>query len=77
MIWHLSRRYGHMTLVSRYCFDTCQLTIIWMSIIRLCTCHRKPPPRGDVGHTWGFVSAYVTYQPPGGGGIVHFRQFIL
>ena len=36
-----------------------------------------PPPGGDVGHTWGFVSAYMTYQPPGGGGIVHFRQFIL
>ena len=34
------------------------------------------PPRGDVGHTWGFASASMTYQPPGGGGIVHFRQFI-
>ena len=33
MIWHLSWRYGHVTLVSRFCFDTCQLTIIWMSII--------------------------------------------
>ena len=25
--------------------------------------------------TWGFVSASMSYQPPGGGGIVHFRHF--
>ena len=37
MRWHLSWRYGHVILVSRYRFDTCQLTIIWMSIIRLKT----------------------------------------
>ena len=35
MSWHLTWRYGHVTLVTRYCFDTFQLIIIWMSIIRL------------------------------------------
>ena len=28
-----------------------------LSPFSLSTCHWKPPPRGDVGHTWGFTSA--------------------
>ena len=53
-------------------------------VIYLCTCHWKPPlppppPRGDVGHTWGFASAWTTYRSPGGGGIftldnLYFRR---
>ena len=42
MRWYLSWRYGHVTLVSGYRFDTCQLTIIWMSIIRLKTGYGLP-----------------------------------
>ena len=29
---HLSLWYSHVTLVSRYLFDSCQLTVTWMSI---------------------------------------------
>ena len=29
---HLSLHYSHVTLVSRYLLDSCQLTITWMSI---------------------------------------------
>ena len=33
MSWHMSLQCGHVMLVSGYpCFDTCQLTILWMSI---------------------------------------------
>ena len=43
MNWHLSQRYGHVTLVNGIpCFDTCQLAIIWMSIIRMNTGYRLP-----------------------------------
>ena len=49
----------------------------YSSSFQLCTCHWKPPLREDVGHTGGFARASMTYQPERGGGIVHFRQFIL
>ena len=43
MNWHLSQRYGRVTLVNGIpCFDTCQLTIIWMSIIKMNTGYRLP-----------------------------------
>ena len=34
---HLSPRYSHVTLVSGYPFDSCQLSITWMSTIKLNT----------------------------------------